>query len=148
MQHFSMKMHEIDFKIDSGFSCGSTYYNGITAHGSNCAGQKRFEFAVHGGSCNGHFYTDTGSWRDTGYQFNPGTWYRVRQRRASGTLHLYTCVMSSGPTDTCEPTDSRWSATNVEDYTECETDSNPQFKVGNHVTPIPMTVQNVRVIVY
>ena len=104
----------IEFWINQGVNSGN-YTGLITLTASTAA--KRFETAIHSSTI--HVYTDTGTWRDTGYAPVSGVYeHIVFQRDSSGnTLKMY----ANG--------EEKWSVSNTRDYDEDFT-----TKIGLHGT--------------
>ena len=69
------------------FSSGSNYTGLLRLTAST--GEKRFETAIHSHKL--QFYTDTGSWRDTGFSFQRRLeqWYHIVFERHNGVLSVY-----------------------------------------------------------
>ena len=69
------------------YTFSSNYIGLLTLTAST--GAKRFEIAIHSNTL--HFYTDTGSWRDTGFSFQYRTeqWYHIAFERHNGVLSVY-----------------------------------------------------------
>ena len=86
------------------FSYSSNYTGLLRLTAST--GNKRFETAIHSNKL--QFYTDTGSWRDTGFVFQYRTeqWYHIAFERHNGYLNVYV----NG--------DLIYSTTNTRDYNE------------------------------
>ena len=96
----------IEFWINQGVNAGN--YTGLIALTSSTAA-KRFETAIHSSTI--HVYTDTATWRDTGYAPTAGVFeHIVFQRDYSGnTLKMY----ANG--------EEKWSVSNTRDYDEAWT---------------------------
>ena len=86
------------------FSYSSNYTGLLRLTAST--GNKRFETAIHSNKL--QFYTDTGTWRDTGFVFQYRTeqWYHIAFERHDGYLNVYV----NG--------DLIYSTTNTRDYNE------------------------------
>ena len=86
------------------FSYSSNYTGLLRLTAST--GAKRFETAIHSNKL--QFYTDTGTWRDTGFVFQYRTeqWYHIAFERHDGYLNVYV----NG--------DLIYSTTNTRDYNE------------------------------
>ena len=69
------------------YTFSSNYIGLLTLTAST--GVKRFEIAIHSNTL--HFYTDTGSWRDTGFsfQYRAEQWYHIAFERHDGYLNVY-----------------------------------------------------------
>ena len=90
----------------------STTYGGLVEFTAS-TGAKRIEIAFQSSAI--HIYTDTGSWRSTGYGPQTQQWVHIAFEKHNGKLSMYVNGVM------------KWSVTNSRDYDETST-----LKIGYH----------------